>query len=88
MPNDPQLTDTTPEAEAVMTELYRRMPVWKRVSGVFELGRISRGLVMEQLRKRYPNADAAELHKRYAARVLSRDEVIKAYGWDPEIEGY
>lgn len=85
---DLEQTDTTPEADKVMTELYRGMPVWKRVSAVFELGRISRGLVMEQLRKRYPNADAEELHKRYAARVLSRDDVIKAYGWDPEIEGY
>jgi hypothetical protein len=83
-----RFTDTDPEAERVFVETLRRAPVWKRVAQVLELNRMCRMLVMTDLRRRYPHAPKAELHRRLAARLLEREDVIRAYGWDPEREGY
>ena len=80
--------DTSPEAEAVLLELLRTAPVWKRLQMVDQMYETLRLLTMADLRRSYPHADEAEIRRRLAARVLSRDEVIAAYGWDPEAEGY
>jgi hypothetical protein len=85
---EPSARDTTPEAQAVLDELVRRAPVWKRMEILFDLIEMNVEMIKADLRSRYPNADAKELHKRYAARVLSREEVIKVFDWDPEVEGY
>jgi hypothetical protein len=45
-------------------------------------------LAIADLRRCYPTADENEIRRRLAARVLSRADVMGAYGWDPEIEGY
>jgi len=45
-------------------------------------------LILADLRRRYPHADADELHKRLAARLLPREDVIRMFDWDPEKEGY
>lgn len=80
--------DTTREAEAVLLELLRKAPVWKRLQMVDQMHETLRLLALADLRRTYPNADNAEIKRRLAARVLSRADVIAAYGWDPEIEGY
>jgi len=80
--------DTTPEAEAVLLELLRRAPVWKRLQMVDQMHEVLRQLAMADIRRRHPHADNDEIKRRLAARVLSRTEVINAYGWDPDVEGY
>jgi len=80
--------DTTSEAEAVLLELLRRAPVWKRLQMVDQMHEVLRQLAMADIRRRYPHADNDEIKRRLAARVLSRTEVINAYGWDPDVEGY
>ena len=80
--------DTTPEAESVLVELLRRTPVWKRLQMVDEMHEILRQLAIADIRHRYPHAGDEEIKRRLAARVLSRTDVINAYGWDPELEGY
>lgn len=85
---DYPIKDTTPEAQAVMDELLCRAPIWKRLEIMFDLIEMNADLIKSDLRSRYPDADATELHKRYAARVLSREEVVKIFDWDPEVEGY
>ncbi len=82
-----QSRDTTRTAEQVLIELARRAPVWKRLAQVVALNQALRMLTMADLRRRYPQAAEAELRRRLAARVLSRDEVIRAYGFDPEQVG-
>jgi len=84
----PLFTDTSPEAESVLLELLRRAPVWKRLQMVDQIHETLRLLMLADLRRCYPTADENEIRRRLAARVLSRAEVIGAYGWDPEIEGY
>ncbi len=81
-------SDTTPEAEAVLLDLLRRAPVWKRLQMIDQMYEMLRLLTMADLRRCYPNADENELKRRLAARILSPEEVVAAYGWDPEPEGH
>lgn len=80
--------DTTPEAEQVLRELLRRAPLWKRAEQWSNLILARRDLILTDLRRRYPQADAAELRKRLAARLLPREDVIRIFDWDPQQEGY
>ncbi|MGA9998006.1 MAG: hypothetical protein WBP93_21515 [Pyrinomonadaceae bacterium] len=65
-------------------ELLRRTPVWKRLALTCELIQATRKLMLADLRRRLPQASEEELRRRLIARLLSRDEVIRAYGFDPE----
>jgi len=80
--------DTSPEAEAVLVELLQRAPVWKRLQMVDQMYEMLRLLTLADLRRCYPNADEQEINRRLTARFLSREEIIAAYGWDPQVEGY
>lgn len=82
------LQETTPEAERVLIELTRCAPMWKRAEQLSNLIHTHRVLILADLRRRYPQADAAELRKRMAARLLPLEDVIRIFGWNPEEEGY
>jgi hypothetical protein len=81
-------TDPDPEAERVLVEMIRRAPLWKRAAQLSGLIEARRALILADLRRRYPEADAGELRKRLAARLLPREDVIRVFDWDPEKEGY
>jgi len=82
----PLSPDTTPEAQEKQFELLRRMPVWKRLALTCELIQASRKLMLADLHRRFPQASEEELRRKLIARLLTRDEVIRAYGFDPEEE--
>ena len=82
------LSDTTPDAQEIVYRLMGRMAGWRKIKLTCELIETTRKLMQADLRKRFPHANEKELHRRFVARVLSRDEVIRAYGFDPEKEGY
>ena len=82
------LTDTASDAEEELVKLLRTAPVWKRLKMIEDLNESLLALASADLRRCYPAANEKELKKRLAARLLKREEVIDAYGWDPEIEGY
>jgi hypothetical protein len=82
------LSDTTNDAQEMVYQLMGRMPGWKKIKLTCELIETTRKLMQADLRKRFPQASETELHRRYVARVLPHDEVIRAYGFDPEKEGY
>lgn len=84
----PSTSDTEPEAQRIRFELMRKMPVWKRLALTCELIQATRMLMLADLRRRFPKATEEELRRRLIARLLTRDEVIAAYGFDPEKEGY
>lgn len=69
-------------------ELLRQAPVWKRLQMVDQMHETLRLLTIADLRRCYPNADENEIKRRLAARLLSRADVMAAYGWDPQLEGY
>ncbi len=82
------MTDTERETERVLIEIIRRTPIAKRAEQLFELIHARQVLILADLRRRYPQADADELRKRLAARLLPREDVIRIFDWDPEKEGY
>jgi len=84
----PLSLDTTPEAQQMHFELTRRLPGWKRLTLAFDLTQAMRELVLSDIRHRHPDACDAEIRKRFIARVLPRHDVIRAYGFDPKLEGY
>ena len=47
-----------------------------------------RQLVLSDIRRRLPDAGEEEIRRRFIARVLPREDVIRAYGFDPKLEGY
>ena len=82
------LQDTSPEIDAKLIELTRKMPPWRRAQQLSELILAHRVLILADLRRRYPRADAEELRKRLAARILPLEMVRLVFSWDPEVEGY
>ena len=84
----PLSSDTTAKAQQVHYEMVRRLPGWKRLALAFELTDAARQLVLSDIVLQFPDATAEEVRKRFIARVLSREDVIRAYGFDPEQEGY
>lgn len=84
----PLSLDTTPEAQEVLFELLRRTPTWKRLALTCELIQASRALMIAGLRRRFPEASDEEIRRRFIAKVLTREQVIGAYGFDPVEEGY
>lgn len=84
----PLSPDTTPDAQQMHFELMRRLPGWKRLSLAFELTQAIRQLVLADIRHRFPGANDEEIRRRFIARVLPRQDVIRAYGFDPKQEGY
>jgi hypothetical protein len=77
-----------PDAQQMHFELMRRLPGWKRLSLAFELTQATRQLVLADIRHRFPDASDEEIRRRFIARVLPREDVIRAYGFDPKQEGY
>ena len=82
------LSDTTTDAQAMVYELMGRLPAWKKLKLTCELIETARNLTRADLQKQFPQASEPELRRRFIARVLPRELVIRAYGFDPEQEGY
>jgi hypothetical protein len=68
-----QSSDTSPEAEQVLIELARRMPVWRKVQLAERWGATLRGIIKADILKSRPNADAEELHRAFVERWLAPD---------------
>ena len=64
----------------------RKLSPGQRLKLAFELTESTRKLVIADLRYRYPNADEATIRRKFIARVLSPEDVIRAYGFDPRTE--
>ena len=82
------LSDTSPEAERVLIELYRRMPAWRKLLQVCDLNRTVEELALCDIRRRHRDADERELRLRLGSRWLSPETMRTVFGWDPDVEGY
>ncbi len=60
----------------------------KKLELTFGLIHALRELIVADVRRRFPDASEEELQQRVIARLLARDDVIHAYGFDPELAGY
>src|SRR5271166_2187703 len=68
----------------IWLDLLRRMTPAKKIAAVFTISQLALNLSEAGVRIAYPEADDREVFLRTAARRLSRDLMIRAYGWDPE----
>lgn len=84
----PLSSDTSPDAQRMQIELMRRLPPSRKLALAFELTDAMRDITLADLRHRFPQANDAEIRRRFIARVLPREDVIRAYGFDPQAEGY
>jgi len=73
-------SDTRPEAEAVLVDLLRRAPPWRKLYMVSQMNQTVRILALSGLRQRYPQASPEELNRRLADLLLGPQLAQKAYG--------
>ena len=72
--------DTTPEAEAVQIEIFRRMPGARKLELVQEANRRARELALAGLRQRHPDAGPEELFRRLMDLTLGEELAEEVYG--------
>src|SRR6185295_9754518 len=84
-----QSPDTSPKIEAFLIEAYRRMTPGEKLLCVMDLNRTAQALAESRIRATYgPEISEREVRLRLASLWLDRKTMIKAFGWDPEVEGY
>jgi hypothetical protein len=84
----PLSPDTHPEVEKRLIEAYRRMSAAEKLQRVRELTQFVQQLALADIRRRYPEADEHECRMRLASRWIEPELMRRAYGWDPDKEGY
>lgn len=80
----PLSLDTPPEVQRIHFKLLRRASASPKLRLTFDLIQTLRRLTLADLRRQLPNASEDELRRRLIARLLPREDVIRAYGFDPE----
>jgi hypothetical protein len=84
----PLSPDTSQQAQRKQYELMSRLSPNERLKLAFDLTEAMRKLVIADLKHRYPQADEASIRRKFIARILPREDVIRAYGFDPRTEEY
>ena len=77
-------SDTDPDTLNAYIEIYRNMSESQRLQRTFELCDMQFAMQQANVREMYPQASEREVFLRVAARRLDRDDMIRAYNWDPE----
>jgi hypothetical protein len=79
----PVSLDTSSDVQRIHHALLRAAPAGKKLILTFELIQMLRCLTLADVRRQFPNVSEEELRRRFIARLLPREDVIKAYGFDP-----
>ena len=82
-------SDTPPEIERLLVDGFRRMPLDQKLCRVFSMNQMLRELEEARIRVTY-GADLSDREVRLRVSVLwlGRDLVLRATGWDADVEGY
>jgi hypothetical protein len=72
--------DTSPEVEACLLDIYRRMPVWKKLQLVDDTNHTAVTLAMTGLRSRHPGESMETLRRRLLGMLLGEELAALAYG--------
>jgi hypothetical protein len=72
--------DTSPEAEAVLFNLWRETPGWRKLEMMDNLNQTARQLALMGLRQRFPEASSTELQRRLATILLGEALAERVYG--------
>ncbi len=77
---DCEKSDTSPEARRVQYDLYRQMPLGRKLELVFDMYDTGRLLAMAGLRMRHPGASEGELKQLWARQHLGQELYERVYG--------
>ena len=72
--------DTRPEARAVLIDLLRQAPPWKKLRMVCQLNARMKHLALTGLRQRHPAASEEEIQRRLADLLLGEKVAEMVYG--------
>jgi hypothetical protein len=82
------LSDTSPEAQQILIEGYRRMTPTQKLQRVESLDRALVLLQKARIRADYGDIPDEEMRMRLGALRLGRETMMKVFGWDPEEKGW
>jgi len=80
------LDDTHPTIRRMMLDGYRRMSPAEKLQRVEELNELTLELAASRIKRERPGIDDRELRLRLASLWLSRESMIRAFGWDPGLD--
>jgi hypothetical protein len=87
MTHPEEFTDTDPRAMEVWLDLLRQKPLGERLATTLALADLTLKMAEAGVRASHPQASDREVFLRLAARHLPRELMVRAYGWDPELNG-
>lgn len=67
-------------------EMVRQLSPSRRIVLAFELINALRQFAIANIKFNFPEANETEVRRKFIARVLPRQQVISAYGFDPNNE--
>ena len=82
------MDDTHPDVEKLLVDGYRKMSVTEKIARIRELSLAVQKLGLANVRRHHPNASERELMLRLASRRLDAETMRRAFGWDPDREGF
>lgn len=84
MAHPAEFTDTDPRAMDAWIEILRSKTPGEKLLMALNAGEFAIRLSEAGVRARYPAASEREVFLRAASLRISRDLMIRAYGWDPD----
>jgi hypothetical protein len=82
------LRDTSLEMQLKQIEMARSLSPERRLTLALELTNTVREMIVADLRFRFPHESESQRRRRFIARVLPREDVMRAFGFDPhELQG-
>jgi hypothetical protein len=82
MTPDP-ISDTSPEAEAVLIALLRQAPAWRKFKMVGDINATVKQFALAGIRERYPDATERQVNRHLADLLLGEELAATVYGaWD------
>ena len=79
----PNARDTTPDAAAVQTEIYRRMGASRRAELAAEMSEMARTIALESIRRRHPDYNAEQARMALFRMLLGDDLFRRVWPQEP-----
>jgi hypothetical protein len=78
------LSDTPPAIQERMDAAYRRMSPAEKIGRMAALTGTIRALALAGIRAEHPGESSRQHSLRLAARFLTREQMVAAFGWSPD----
>lgn len=72
--------DTTAEVDALLFQMCRETPGWRKLELLSEMNQAARQLALAGLRRRHPNASTSELQRLLADLLLGTELAAQVFG--------